>query len=171
MSLHDTVDRLGQDTADTLVGLFGRWQDGDLTETEFRTLAEAVLIRAGARSAALADVALTAALTAARRSPAVPVGIEPSTDAQGAVQETLTSVSFERDAAAAVAVLGSAVVFEQFQTAYGRGMKSQGVRYWERVPNAGACEVCMDLSEGIVSADIPLWHHKGCMCVARPITN
>src|SRR5699024_9114402 len=113
-------------------------------------------VRAGARSAALADLALATALRSA------PVGLVPATgDPEEAVTETLTSVSYERDPEAAVAVLGSAFALEAYQSTYGAGMASRGVRYWRRVPNPGACEVCIDLSEGIVSTDVPMWHHKG----------
>ncbi|MEE6288626.1 hypothetical protein V2J52_13270 [Georgenia sp. MJ173] len=175
MSLHDTLGNLGTATGAQVMALWTRWEAGELTEAQFRALAGAVLVRAGARSAALADLALTAALSAARQAVVVPVGLEAAPGvhaaARDAVADTLGSVSYERDAPAAVAVLGSAFAYEQFQRSYGDGMRSHGVSYWQRVPNAGACGVCEDLSEGVVSADIPMWHHKGCMCVAQPITN
>lgn len=173
MSLHDTLERFGQRAGDEVLELWRRWQAGDLTEPQFRALAEAILVKAGAKSTALADVALTAALTALTREAVAAVGLEPAQDAPGAAQaavdDTLSSVSYQRDPEATVAVLGSAFAFEAFQKSYGEGMKTQGVTYWRRVADPGACEVCIDLSSGIISTDIPMWHHKGCRCVAQPI--
>jgi hypothetical protein len=173
VSLTDTMANLGRATERQVVALHARYEAGDLDEARFVTLAVAVLVRAKARGVALADLALAAALTVLRRYPVATVGLELPTgaqrNAQEAVRTTLASDPYRTDPAAAVAVLARSEVFATTQDAYADGMRRRGVGYWERVPNADACPVCQDLSEGVVAADVQMWRHKGCGCVQRPV--
>lgn len=166
----DTLGRLAQRVADQLTALHTRYEDGDLTRAEFVTVASSLLDGASARAVALADVALAAEVSRLRRTVAVPLGLAPPAPTpEATVTDTLDSPQYEQDAAGAIAVLGSAVTLAAAQDATQTGMSEHGMRFWKRDPNAGACEVCEDLADGLVSVDQVMWTHKGCGCAQRPV--
>lgn len=166
----DTLARLAQRVADQLTALHARLEGGTLDEDGFLDLALALLDGARARAVALADLALAAELSALRGRVILAVGIEPPAPLPASVvTDTLDSDQYAIDAAAAVAVLGRAVTLDAAQLATQDGMRAHGVRYWTREPNAGACEVCEDLADGLVSVDEVMWTHKGCGCAQRPV--
>lgn len=166
----DTLGRAAQRVADQLVALHARHEAGRITREEFIALALVFLDAARARAVALADVALAAELSRLRRTVVNPVGLEPPPSlTEDVVNGTLDSDPYRLDAVAAVAVLGRAVTLDAAQRATQDGMRAQDVGYWTRVPNTGACEVCEDLADGLVSVDEVMWTHKGCGCAQRPV--
>lgn len=171
MSLHDAMAKLTDQAQEAVLGLWARWEEGDITEDQFRALATAALARHGAKGAALADAALAAALTMLIGSVMVATGDmeDPSEGAAAAVEETLGSEAYRRDPSAAVAVMGSAFAAAAMQDTYSKGMRDQGVGFWVRVPNPGACEMCQDLADAVMPASVDMYHHRGCSCVQRPV--
>lgn len=166
----DTLGRTAQRVADQLTALHARYEAGRITREEFVALALAFLDAARARAVALADLALAAELSRLRRTVVNPVGLEPPPPlTEDIVTDTLDSEPYRLDALAAVAVLGRAVTLDAAQQATQDGMRAHEVRYWTREPNAGACEVCEDLADGLVSVEEVMWTHKGCGCAQRPV--
>lgn len=171
MSLHDVMGRLSEQAQGAVLGLWERWEEGDVTEAQFRALATATLAKYGAKGAAVADVALAASLTTLIGAVMVTTGdmVDPSEGAAMEVEDTLDSVGFQTDPANALAVMGSAYALASMQDAYSRGMQEQGVELWVRAPNPGACDMCQDLADVYLPASVEMYHHKGCGCVPQPV--
>lgn len=171
MTIHDAVGKLKDQAQEQTLGLWERWEAGDITEAQFRALATTALVQQAARGTALADVALAASLTKLTRAVAVTTGdTEDHTDAATeAVDDTLASDPYRKDPAGAVAVMGGSFAAGAMQDAYSKGMREQGVTFWTRVPNPGACELCVELSDTVLPASVDMYHHKGCGCVAQPV--
>lgn len=166
----DTLGRAAQRVADQLVALHARHEAGRITREEFIALALAFLDAARARAVALADVALAAELSRLRSRIVNPLGLPPPAALEeSVVADALDSDPYRADALAAVGVLARAVTLHAAQEATQEGMRAQEVRFWTRDPNAGACEVCEDLADGLVSTDEVMWTHKGCGCSQRPV--
>lgn len=171
MSLHDVMGKLSEQAQGSVLGLWERWEAGDITEAQFRALAAASLARHGAKGAAVADAALAASLSVLVGSLTVGTGEmdDPAEGAAEAVEETLGSEAFSRDPSAAVAVMGSSFALAAVQDSYSKGMQSQGVSLWVRVPNPGACEMCQDLADAVMPVSVDMYHHKGCQCIQTPV--
>ena len=165
----DTLARLAQRLADQLAALHTRYEEGQLTRSEFVTTATAFLDGAAARATALADVALAAEVSRLRRQVAIPLGLAPTPVQESVVTEALDSPQYEQDGPGAVEVLARAVTLAAAQDATQNGMRQHEIKYWTRDPNAGACEVCEDLADGLVTVDQVMWTHKGCGCARRPV--
>lgn len=171
MSIHDAIGKLKEQAQGATLGLWERWEAGDLTEAQFRALATTALVQQAARGTALADVALAASLTKLTRAIAVTTGEmeDPTEDATATVDETLASEPYSRDPAGAVGVMGAAFAAGAMQDAYSKGMRDQGVKFWTRVPDPGACDLCQDLADAVLPVSVDMYHHKGCGCVAQPV--
>lgn len=171
MSLHDVMGRLSEQAQGAVLGLWERWEEGDVTEAQFRALATATLAKYGAKGAAVADVALAASLTTLIGAVMVTTGdmVDPSEGAAMEVEDTLDSVGFQADPANALAVMGSAYALASMQDAYSKGMQDQGVALWVRVPNPGACDMCQDLADAVMPVSVDMYHHKGCQCIQTPV--
>lgn len=171
MSLHDVMGKLSEQAQGAVLGLWTRWEEGDVTEAQFRALATATLAQYGAKGAAVADLALAASLTTLTGSVMVTTGDmeDPAEGADVVLEETLESDGYQRDPANAVAVMGSAYALDKMQTAYSQGMQNQGVELWVRAPNPGACDMCMDLADVYLPVSVEMYHHKGCGCIPKPV--
>jgi hypothetical protein len=166
-SYTETLDRLATTTERQLVAAWSSWQDGLITEADFYAVALAYLAAAENRATALADTALAAYLSAARRRPVPTLGlVPPETDHRPELQ---AAVSDETDPGGRVGRTGRAVALAAAQDAYGEGMVAHGVPAWTRVLNAGACELCQDLAGDVLPGHAPMHHHKGCGCTQRPV--
>jgi hypothetical protein len=165
--------KFAQQVEDSLVAVHNRLDAGQIGMEEFIALATALLIRAKAKGVNLADMAVAGELSVLRGMavPAlglrVPDGIEAA--AAKAVEDTVSSDQYKANAAAAVAVLGRAQALESVQDAYGQALRQQGVQAWTRVLNAGACELCQSLADGVLPASVDMYHHKGCGCSQKPV--
>lgn len=169
----DTMATFAEQVEEDLLAHHARLEAGEITTEEFILLATALLVRAKARGVALADLAAAAELSALRgiTVPAVglpvPDGVEEATTL--AVEEMLTSASYVAGAAAAVAVLGRSQALAAVQEATLTAYREHGVSYWTRVVDSGACEVCIDLADGVMPTTAAPWHHKGCGCSTQPV--
>lgn len=150
-----------------------RLDAGTLSFDQFKALATSVLTRAKAQGYSLGDLGAAADLTKLRRSLVIPLGLsapeETESTAAALVQLTAASEPYRADAMAAIAVLGSSFFLEGVQEATGRALESHGARYWVRVLNAGACDLCEVLAEDTLPASATMYHHKGCGCSQQPV--
>lgn len=164
----DTMNLTAQTVTARMQSLFDRWQSGEITEDQHQLLAEAVLTRATAVSTALADIALSAMLSS-RTGQAVPtIGLQPSVAALAGVAAVVAAVSALDATPDRVEIETRAHVLGTAQDAYGDAMRGQGVEYWTRVLNSGACPLCQDLAGDVLPASADMYHHKGCGCTQRP---
>lgn len=156
-----------------VVALHKRYEEGELTLAQFKALARAELVRAQARGIALASLGVAADLTRLRKSvvPATGLSLPESAEssASALVQSTIDGEPYKLDPLAAIAVMGSAHYLEAVQEATGRALESHGARYWVRVLNEGACELCEILAEDTLPASATMYHHKGCGCSQQPV--
>lgn len=168
MTYVDTLDRFATGVEDDLARL-----REDTDPDVFGPLAATLLVAAVSRAVALADVALAAALSVLRGSPVAPVGLAVPGAAPAAlvaaVRDLLTGPQYAADPARAVRVLARAEVLAAAQDAYSDGLVRHRVPGWTRVTNLGACAMCRDLTGAVLPADVPMYHHKGCGCVQRPV--
>lgn len=173
MTYTDTLAAFAAATETVIVALHDRYESGEIGEAQFVALATAVLIRAGAQGAALADLALAAVLTVQRQRPVPALGLTAPEDteqrARTAVTDTLTGHPYRADPRAAVAVLARAESLSAAQNAYAAGMPAHGVTAWTRVLNADACELCQELAGPVLPASAEMFHHKGCGCTQQPV--
>ena len=163
----DTMSRLADRVATQVAAAYDSWQAGGITEEQFRAVVEAYLAAADNRATALADVALAMTLTAQRRQAVAPLGLTPppldhgprigELVAAGAVVEKWRSY-------------GRGSTLARAQDAYADAMVERGVPAWTRVLNAGACELCQDLAGEVLPGSARMYHHDGCGCTQRPIT-
>lgn len=165
--------KFARQVEDSLVAVHNRLDAGEIVMEEFIALATMLLIRAKAKGISLADLAVAAELSALRgvAVPAaglsVPDGVEMAT--ARAVEDTVSSDQYKANAVAAVAVLGRSQALEAVQDSYGQALRQQDVQGWTRVLNAGACELCQDLADGVLPSSTPMYHHKGCGCSQKPV--
>ena len=162
-------------TEGDLVALWERWEAGELTYEEFVALALVLLVRTRARAVALADVGLAADLSLATGEAVPTVGLPPEDDApdlaRTALLAALAAEAYRRDPSAAVAVLARSQALEAVQEATVAAMREQpDVVGWTRVLNAGACELCRDLAGDVLPVHADMYHHRGCGCSTRPVT-
>lgn len=168
----DTMGKGADIISASLVSLHKRYEDGELTLTQFKALAKAQLVRAQARGIALASLGVTADLTRMRKSvvPTAGVALPESAEdtASALVQSTIDGEPYKLDPTAAIAVMGSAHYLAAVQEATGHALETSGARYWVRVLNAGACDLCETLAEDTLPASAQMYHHKGCGCSQQP---
>lgn len=170
MTYTETVAAFAAVVGEQMSGMFDKLVAGAITGEEFVALATALLIRAAAQGVALADLGLAATLTAQRGQPVPTLGLGLPDDKPSALvvaAGALLASAASRDAAA---VTGRAEILAASQDAYAEGMRAQGVGSWTRVLNAGACPLCQDLAGDVLPATADMYHHTGCGCSQRPIT-
>lgn len=169
------MDTFATSTETELVALWERWETGELTYEEFVALAIVLLVRVRARAAALADVGAAAELTRVLATEVAPVGVEPAQDAQNLVHAALLAAlaaeAYKRSPREAVAVLGRSQALEAVQDATVEAYREHPeVTGWTRVLNSGACELCQDLAGDVLPVTAEMYHHRGCGCSTRPVT-
>ncbi|GAA1663709.1 hypothetical protein GCM10010977_02520 [Citricoccus zhacaiensis] len=169
-----TQTRLADMIVAQLVALVERHTAGRLTDAAFEAAAVALLTRAQAQGAALADIAAAAEVGRLRGTVLAAIGLEVREDAAGHARAELAAArarpEWDTDPVAAATVLASAVTLAAAQEATDRAYREHGVRQWVRVPNVGACELCQELADmGPAPAGVEPYHHKGCGCSSRPV--
>lgn len=171
MTVHDSLLRLGESTSSKVVALWEKWQAGEMNEDQFRAAARAVLVRAGAQSTALADLALAAALTVLSGRVVAPQGLAPTRGDEAAEEalRALDSDTYVDNPGRTVSVLGAAFAYEAFQSSFQVGQRQVGVAAWTRSPEPGACKYCQGLVGETLPASVDMWHHPGCRCVPQPV--
>ena len=168
----EVLARSSDKTVAKITRLFASFENGDLTREQLVTSLVALLVVSGHQAVALADeyTAVQLGEQTGMEGLVVPQGLE--LEDMG-VEEDLYDVTDEAldtpDALTALAVIGRAYVLGRAQIGRHEALKAQGIQWWTRDPEPGACEVCEDLSSGIVSIDEVMWTHKGCGCAQEPV--
>lgn len=170
MTYTDTLDALATSTEAVLTGLYARWEAAQITGAQFRILAVAALLRAGARGVGMADLALAAFLSVDGGRPVPALGLALPASAPARYTAAVALMLAGAVTPESVAVLGRSETLATAQDAYADGMRQHGVGAWTRVLNAGACELCHDLAGDVLPVSADMYHHKGCGCTQRPIT-
>jgi len=169
MSIHTTVQKLNDRVRNELAALWDRYESEDIDFEEFTALATAVITRAAQRARAIGDLSVAAQLTQLTRQIAVPSGVEPDetipSEASAAIREQTETQSYDHDPRTAMGIAGAAVVMAAMQKGISDAMRTNRVEYFTRTANPGACEICTEMEGVVLPADVPMWHHKGCMCV------
>lgn len=164
--------RVADDTEAKVRALFARHERGELNRSEL-VVELAVLLRT---STAVA-IALADKYTALELGK-LPGGWVPDDDEaadEAVLAEVHAAYPDEVDAdhraavLSALVVAGRAVTLDALQKGRTMALKGHDVRYWRRSPEAGACEVCEDLADGIVPIAQVMWTHRGCGCGQDPV--
>jgi hypothetical protein len=115
----ETLDKLATTTEKQLTAAWESWQDGLITEADFYAVALAYLAAAENRATALADTALAAYLSAARRRPVPTLGLVPPV--RDLTPELREAVNDETDPGGRVGRTGRAVAWQPRRTPTGKG--------------------------------------------------
>lgn len=183
MAYRELVQRLGDATANRVLEAFTRWQAGQLTDDAFSAVLVAVIASARLRAAALADLGLSATLTArlGHYIPPQAVVIDPEADRLGKAADTLIAALPDTpDPQARVRRLGMAETFAAAIVAYSAGIRRRSaagsnprIIGWARGISADACELCRYWADS--GATFPptaeMAHHPGCTCTQIIITS
>lgn len=164
--------RVADDTEAKVKALFARHERGELNRSEL-----VVELAVALRTSVAVAIALADKFTAMELG-RLPGGWVPDDDAHAdevILQELHDAypdeVDDDRRAAVlgALVVVGRAVTLDALQQGRTMALKGHDVRYWRRSPEPGACEVCEDLADGIISIDQVMWTHRGCGCGQDPV--
>ncbi|RJN32908.1 hypothetical protein [Nesterenkonia natronophila] len=174
MSIHDTVARLS-DTARTRLEALARRMDAEeLTWDEFHALATTEAARRSSAASSLAVLAVAAELSRLTGRPRATSTPRPEFDleehAYDAITEQTGTQSFGLDPVAAMGIAGAAIVMAAYQSTTNRAMRDQGVSFYRRQVEHDACEICLDMADIVLPTTHQQWHHKGCRCVAVPVS-
>lgn len=174
MSIHDSLARVADGGRSELERLYRRHDTGDLDFNEFLALAVTDGTRRSEAAASLASLAVAMEASRAGGELRPPTAPEWSDDPVGtvrmAVMEQTTTQSYALDPAAAMGICGAAVVMAAYQEATNRAMRDQQVEFYRREVEPDACEICADMADIILPVSHDQWHHKGCQCVAVPVS-
>ena len=164
--------RVADDTEARVKALFRRHERGELNRSEL------VVELAVALRTSVAVAILLADKYTAMELDRLPGGWVPDDDEQAdevILQELHDAYPDEADedhraaVLGALVVVGRAITLDALQQGRTMALKGHGVRYWRRSPEPGACEVCHDLADGIVSIDQVMGTHRGCGCGQEPV--
>ena len=162
----ETLDRMAEKVGGQVLAAFESWQAGRITEGEFVAVVAAFLTAADSRATALADTALAAFLSAATGRPVAALGtVPPDLDHRPRIGELVAAGA----AGEQWRSYGRGSALARAQDAYSEAMTARQVPGWTRQVNQGACALCRDLAGTVLPGDVPMYHHKGCGCVQRPV--
>ncbi|EXF24381.1 hypothetical protein BG28_06635 [Nesterenkonia sp. AN1] len=174
MSIHDTVARLSDTARERLAGLYARHEVGEISWDEFLALATTEATRRSQAASSVAVLAVAAELSRLSRRPRSTSTARPSFDLEGAARDQLLeqtgTQSFAQTPAIAMGIAGAAIVMDAYQETTNRAMRDQGVRYSRRVVEPDGCPICLDMADIVLPTSTPPWHHKGCRCIAVPVS-
>jgi len=166
-----------------VVGLWERREAGQLNDAQFKALAAGVIAAANARAVTLADLALSAVLTAELGKVIPPLGLLPTDDGPrlAAAIPTLLdraaglalpgAAAAERATAerAMVARMARSEPLDAASATFQRGMQRRRVPGWTRGTGPKPCPLCTSLADGaVLSPSTPMARHKGCSCYQIP---
>lgn len=174
MSIHDTVAQLSRAARARLEALAARLEAGEISWDEFHALATTEATRRSSAAASLAALAVSAELSRLARRPRSTSGARPDFDleehAYDAITEQTGTQSYALDPVAAMGIAGAAIVMDAYQSTTHRAMTDQGVSFYRREVEPDACEICRDMADIVLPTTHQSWHHKGCRCVAVPVS-
>lgn len=178
MSYEDTLKRLGNSTARSLLAIFEQWQDAQITTAVANQLMRTVLLTAkqqganfgvlsfqafmktttGVAGVLQADMqALTAAEVAAMQQRIDEILGGPVADMPLALER----MGFNSPVRSTTESFRRAMIKDGRSEGYIRGLEST------------ACEICQWIYKDghVYPVDKPMWRHPGCVCAQVPITN
>lgn len=164
-------EQVRDDVRTRVLGAYGEHEDGKLTRAQLVARLVAVLKVTSSQAATLADqfTALEMEeIDGKRRQPTGNFDALLDDDDALLVDELQASWS-KPDPAEALAVAGTAITLLALQSSRESALKDQGAEYWTRGVETDACELCQDLSTGIMPMSTPMFHHRGCGCSQDPI--
>lgn len=174
MSIHDTVARLSDSARARLEALAARMEAEEISWDEFHALATAEATRRSSAASSLAVLAVSAELSRLTGTPRSTSTARPEFDLEEHAYDMITeqtgTQSFGLDPVAAMGIAGAAIVMDAFQSTTHRAMTDQGVSFYRREVEPDACEICQDMADIILPTTHQQWHHKGCRCVAVPVS-
>lgn len=176
MAYRELVQRLGYNTGSKVVGLYRLWTAHKITDEVFAAALVTTVGSARLRAAALADLGLSADLTArlGRYLPPEPTDIGPESDRLALAADTLIQALPDTpDPEARVHRLGWAEAIAAAVMARSKGIeRSPHVTGWVRGISPSACPLCQEWAAGGATfpPDANMLHHKGCTCVQLIIT-
>ena len=170
----ETLGKLADACEDACVRARDGLDAGKLSQPEYEAVLLVVILGAKAQGVRLADLGLSAELSRLWARIVPPLGLALPDDAEQitreAIEDTLGGDAYAVNAAAALAVLGRSQTLAAAQDAEAEGMVAHKPDGWTRALNGGACELCRDLAGAVLPAEVPMYHHKGCGCSARPVS-
>ncbi|TLP75513.1 hypothetical protein [Nesterenkonia sphaerica] len=174
MSIHDTLTRLSDSARSRLEALARRLEAGELDWEEFHALATTEAARRSSAASSLAVLAVAAELSRLTGTPrstsTARAGFDLEEAAYDAITEQTSTQSFDLDPVAAMGIAGAAIVMAAYQSTTHRAMTDQGVSFYRREVEPDACEICRDMADIVLPTTHQQWHHKGCRCVAVPVS-
>lgn len=174
MSIHDTVARLSDAARGRLAGLYARHEAGELSWDEFMALATTEATRRSQAASSVAVLAVAAELSRLSGRVRAPTGAVAGLDleaaARGQINEQTTTQSFRADPVAAMGIAGAAIVMDAYQATTHRAMTDQRVSFYRRQVEPDGCVICRDMADIILPTTNQQWHHKGCRCIAVPVS-
>lgn len=154
--------------------LHERWQDGDLTDEQFVTLAAAVVLRENTRATVLADVALARELTTLAGYQVAPLGLTVPAGEPQRLREAFATLTEDEGSGARVARVADNEPKEAAANARSAGIaRSSLTAGWTRALNgAKSCPACTSLADGsVMDANASFWRHVGCDCTQSPVAD
>lgn len=182
MAYREMVQQLGERTAAKVLAAYTEWAAGRLTDAAFSAALVAVIASARLRAAALADLGLSATLSArlGRYVPPQDSRLDPDTDRLTKAADTLvTELPDTADQEARVRRLGLAETVAAAIVAYSAGIRrrstaasSPRIVGWTRGISASACQLCTWWAKdgATFPPEIEMAHHPGCTCTQLIIT-
>lgn len=174
MSIHSAVARLSDTARERLEALAARYEAGEISWDQFHALATTEATRRSSAASSLAVLAVAAELSRLSRRPRSTSTARPDFDleehAYDAITEQTGTQSFSLDPVTAMGIAGAAIVMDAYQSTTNRAMRDQNVSFYRREVEPDACEICLDMSDIVLPTTREQWHHKGCRCVAVPVS-
>lgn len=176
MSYEDKLEEVAASSQDDLQELLERFKDGDLTGAEFVAAATAATVKANARAAVFADVALAADLTARSGSAVAPIGLGPDPGDAARLGKSFATLLDELDPGpltqSDIDRIRRLAREEPLATAArsrGEGIaRSRLVEGWTRQLDRDPCPLCIDWAGPVLPPSARMARHTSCSCVQIP---
>lgn len=180
MAWQDQMERLGLAAQARVRRLWDRHVAGDLDESEFVTLAAALIALSKQTATAAADVAVSVDVARRTGRPPQPVGlVEP--DETGRLRGAVDTVIHDRPVTVPEELLAVSVgdrlgrlarseTLTSAQTATQTRYETSGVAdRWVRKTDSDPCPVCVAWADGVPrSWDVRMNRHPNCACIPVP---
>lgn len=174
MTIHETVANLSREARARVTALYARYEAEEITWEEFTDLAVSQTARSSQVAASLAVLAVSAELSRLTGGVRAPSTAGPGYDIEQAVRDEIngqtSTASFQADGATAMGIAGAAAVLGAYQATSQRAMKTEGATFYRREVGPDACPICQDLADIVLPTGREQWHHKGCACIAVPVS-
>lgn len=170
----DLVKRLGEGTAEKVLGLFAKLQAAEITEEQFVSLAADLVAGANVRGAAVSDMVIRAYLEQATGKAIAGVASVPASDPARLRKALGTILASRLDTEMQLRRLATSEVMQSSAEAYGESFrKYPGIHGWTRGMESDACQLCQWWSRDgqVWPQEHPMPRHKGCTCHQVPVVD